>query len=182
MPPAAPSPSTTTGAVEAEIRLDASRFQPDVIAGPAAFSHGEVVYVFDRVSEADINFGARHHRERADWPVVGIFARSARAPAPNRIGVSVCALLSVDGLVLRVRGLDAIDGTPVLDIKPYMTEFAPPRRHPRAGMGPRLMADSGRCARETAPNLRLPNSFSPPLLPLLLSYLGALKASATLRS
>jgi tRNA (adenine37-N6)-methyltransferase len=44
---------------------------------------------------------------------------------PNHIGVSRCALLAADGLQLTVRGLDAIDGTPVLDIKPYATEFNP---------------------------------------------------------
>ena len=58
------------------------------------------------------------------WPLVGILAQRARA-RPNRIGVSTCELLGVDGLTVRVRGLDAIDGTPVLDLKPYIVEFAP---------------------------------------------------------
>ena len=62
---------------------------------------------------------ARHPRDRADWPLVGIFAQRGKG-RPNRIGVSVCRLLSVDGLELKVRGLDTIDGTPVLDIKPVM--------------------------------------------------------------
>jgi hypothetical protein len=44
---------------------------------------------------------------------------------PNRLGLATCALLDVGETTLRVRGLDAIDGTPVLDIKPYMTEFGP---------------------------------------------------------
>jgi tRNA (adenine37-N6)-methyltransferase len=39
--------------------------------------------------------------------------------------VSRCELLAVDGLTLTVRGLDAIDGTPVLDVKPYVEEFGP---------------------------------------------------------
>jgi tRNA-Thr(GGU) m(6)t(6)A37 methyltransferase TsaA len=112
------------GSVEAEIRLDASRFKPEVLAGLQDFSHIEVVYVFHRVSEVEINYSARHPREREDWPLVGIFAQRARLP-PNRLGVSTCELLGVDGLILRVRGLDAIDGTPVLDVKPYMQEFAP---------------------------------------------------------
>jgi tRNA (Thr-GGU) A37 N-methylase len=43
----------------------------------------------------------------------------------NRLGVSTCALVRVDGLDLHVRGLDAIDGSPVLDVKPYMREFEP---------------------------------------------------------
>jgi tRNA (Thr-GGU) A37 N-methylase len=53
---------------------------------------------------------------------VGILAQRG-SPRPNRIGVTTCALLGVDGLRLRVRGLDAADGSPVLDIKPHMTGF-----------------------------------------------------------
>jgi len=108
---------------EATIELD-SRFAPDALAGLADFSHIEVVFHFDRVAEAQINTGARHPRERADWPLVGIFAQRGKA-RPNRIGVSICRLLSVEGLRLKVRGLDAIDGTPVLDIKPVMKGFLP---------------------------------------------------------
>jgi tRNA (Thr-GGU) A37 N-methylase len=57
---------------------------------------------------------------------VGRHLRPSRGKArPNRIGVSICRLLSVEGLKLKVRGLDTIDGTPVLDIKPVMTGFLP---------------------------------------------------------
>ena len=57
---------------------------------------------------------------------------SPSATGAGRIGVGTCELLGVVGLELTVRGLDAIDGTPVLDIKPYMAEFAPrgPVRQP----------------------------------------------------
>ena len=55
---------------------------------------------------------------------IGIFAQRGRG-RPNRIGLSTCRLLGVDGTRVRVSGLDAIDGTPVLDIKPYMREFGP---------------------------------------------------------
>jgi tRNA (Thr-GGU) A37 N-methylase len=44
---------------------------------------------------------------------------------PNRLGVSTCRLTAVEGLDLHVQGLDAIDGTPVLDVKPFMLEFEP---------------------------------------------------------
>jgi tRNA (Thr-GGU) A37 N-methylase len=51
---------------------------------------------------------------------------------PNRLGVSTCALESIDGVRLHVRGLDAIDGSPVLDVKPFMREFEPEEsRQPR---------------------------------------------------
>lgn len=109
-------------AVTATITLDVAQFTSDALAGLAEFSHIEVVFVFDRVEPADIESGARHPRGNVEWPRVGIFAQRAKM-RPNRIGVSVCRLLEIDGLVLRVTGLDAIDGTPVLDIKPYMSEF-----------------------------------------------------------
>jgi tRNA-Thr(GGU) m(6)t(6)A37 methyltransferase TsaA len=119
------------GDVVAAIELDAERFTPDVVAGLDDFSHVDVVYVFDQVDERRINLGARHPRGNEAWPVVGILAQRAKA-RPNRIGVTTCELLGVDGLTVRVRGLDAIDGTPVLDLKPYFVEFAPrtPSRQP----------------------------------------------------
>jgi tRNA (Thr-GGU) A37 N-methylase len=110
--------------VEAEIALDPSRFAPDALAGLASFSHVEIVCHFDRVPETKIETGARHPRGRTDWPKIGIFAQRGKN-RPNRIGVTVCRLLGTDGLTLKVRGLDAIDGTPVLDIKPVLTGFLP---------------------------------------------------------
>ena len=112
------------GAIESTITLDPTRFAPDVLAGLDAFSHVEIVFCFDRVDEAKINLGSRHPRGNEAWPRVGIFAQRAKA-RPNRLGLTTCELLGVEALTLRVRGLDAIDGTPVLDIKPYMAEFAP---------------------------------------------------------
>jgi tRNA-Thr(GGU) m(6)t(6)A37 methyltransferase TsaA len=112
------------GASTASIVLDENRFSPDVVGGLDDFSHVEVVYVFHRVDEDDVNLGARHPRGRTDWPKVGIFAQRAKA-RPNRIGITTCELAAVNGLELQVRGLDAIDGTPVVDVKPYMTEFGP---------------------------------------------------------
>ncbi len=119
------------GSVEATIELDDERFTPDVVAGLEAFSHVDVVYVFDQLDEGAVNLGARHPRGNPAWPLVGILAQRARA-RPNRIGVSTCELVGVDGLRVGVRGLDAIDGTPVLDLKPYIAEFAPrvPTRQP----------------------------------------------------
>ena len=106
------------------IRLDASRYGPEAVAGLDAFSHLEIVYHFDRVPTDKIQTGARHPRNNTDWPLVGIFAQRGKN-RPNRLGVSRCRLVKTDGLDLHVQGLDAIDGTPVLDIKPYMAEFGP---------------------------------------------------------
>jgi tRNA (Thr-GGU) A37 N-methylase len=118
-------------AVEATIELAGDRLGVDATAGLAGFSHLEVVFLFHKVADVDVEWGARHPRGRADWPAVGILAQRAKN-RPNRIGVSVCRLLAVDGLELRVQGLDAVDETPVLDVKPYMPAFGPrgPVRQP----------------------------------------------------
>jgi tRNA-Thr(GGU) m(6)t(6)A37 methyltransferase TsaA len=110
--------------VGAVIRLDSSHFGPEALYGLDAFSHLEVVFHFDRVPVEKIETGARHPRGNTDWPLVGIFAQRGKN-RPNRIGVSRCRLQRVDGLDVHVTGLDAVAGTPVLDIKPYMTEFGP---------------------------------------------------------
>ena len=95
------------GAERATIRLaTVTSFTPDAVAGLGAFSHLEVVYLFDRVDPDAVELGARHPRGNTDWPRVGIFAQRAK-DRPNRLGVSRCALLSVDGLDLAVAGLDA---------------------------------------------------------------------------
>jgi len=107
-----------------EIRLDPDRFEPSSLAGLDAFSHVEVVFQFHLVDEADVVSTARHPRGRTDWPAVGIFAQRGRV-RPNRLGVSVARVLGVDGLTVRVRGLDAVDGTPVLDLKPVLSGFLP---------------------------------------------------------
>lgn len=112
------------GASRARVELDERRFTPDALLGLTDFSHAEVIFLFHGVSDSEVEYGARHPRGRADWPRVGIFAQRGRN-RPNRLGSSVCRILAVEGLHLDVEGLDAIDGTPVLDIKPVMTGFAP---------------------------------------------------------
>jgi tRNA-Thr(GGU) m(6)t(6)A37 methyltransferase TsaA len=116
------------GAVEAIIRLDSRRFGADSVAGLEEFSHICVVFQFHLVAESDVVLGVRHPRGNPDWPSVGMFAQRAKM-RPNRLGVSNCRLLAVDRLDLHVRGLDAVDGTPVLDVKPFMIEFEPKGTH-----------------------------------------------------
>lgn len=110
--------------VAATITLDPLIFGSDATEALDSFSHIEVVFHFDQVPDGEIETGARHPRGRKDWPKVGILAQRGKG-RPNRIAVTVCKLLSVDGLKLRVQGLDAIDGTPVVDIKPVMKGFLP---------------------------------------------------------
>ncbi len=119
------------GRSRATIALDPAKFGPEALAGLADFSHVEVIFVFDRVPEEKIETGARHPRGRVDWPLVGIFAQRGKN-RPNRLGLCTAKILAVEGLSVVVEGLDAIDGTPVLDLKPAMTEFLPrePLRQP----------------------------------------------------
>jgi len=118
------------GGSESAIVLDA-RFPPDALAGLDAFSHVEVLFVFDRVDPAKIVSGARRPRNNPDWPAVGIFAQRGKN-RPNRLGSTICRVLRVEGRRLVVAELDAIDGTPVVDLKPVMREFLPrePVRQP----------------------------------------------------
>ncbi len=110
--------------VASRIELDAGVVDEEATLGLEAFSHVEVMFVFHGVDPADVCTGARRPRGRPDWPRVGILAQRAK-DRPNRIGVTVCRLLDVAPGGLVVAGLDAIDGTPVLDVKPYMRGFAP---------------------------------------------------------
>ena len=109
---------------QASIELDGEQVAADALAGLEKFSHVEVVFHFHKMDQVKIVSTARHPRNNCDWPRIGIFAQRGRA-RPNRIGVTVCEIVTVNRLLLSVRGLDAIDGTPVLDIKPYLSGFAP---------------------------------------------------------
>jgi tRNA (Thr-GGU) A37 N-methylase len=114
------------GGSACRIELDPSVVEVDATLGLDDFSHVEVIFVFDGVDPDAVCSGARHPRGRADWPRTGILAQRAK-DRPNRIGSTVCELVSAAGRSIEVLGLDAIDGTPVLDVKPYMTGFAPRR-------------------------------------------------------
>jgi tRNA (adenine37-N6)-methyltransferase len=115
------------GNIVAEIRLDEAQFQPTAFDGLREFSHVEVLFHLDQVAASDVETKTRHPRENPKWPKVGIFAQRGRK-RPNRIGATICEIVSVTGLSLRVRGLDALNGSPVLDIKPVMAEFLPEKK------------------------------------------------------
>jgi tRNA-Thr(GGU) m(6)t(6)A37 methyltransferase TsaA len=106
------------------IELNAGEFGPEALAGVDQLSHIEVIFYFHLHADEPTERGARHPRERADWPKVGIFAQRGRM-RPNRIGLTTCRVISVKGLSIEVEGLDAVDGTPVLDIKPVWSGNAP---------------------------------------------------------
>jgi tRNA (adenine37-N6)-methyltransferase len=91
--------------------------------GLEGFSHVIVVAFLHRARfEPAAHTLRRRPQGRAEFPEVGIFAQRAKN-RPNRIGITTVELLAVAGPRLEVRGLDAIDGTPVLDIKPYFPQY-----------------------------------------------------------
>jgi tRNA (adenine37-N6)-methyltransferase len=106
------------------IELDASQFSAEALAGLSDFSHVEILFFMDQVDPNKIEKTARHPRNNNAWPKVGIFAQRGKN-RPNQIGTTHCKILKIEGLKLFIEGLDAIDGSPILDIKPWVTEFAP---------------------------------------------------------
>ena len=118
------------GGVTARIELT-DAFPPESLDGLETFSHAEVIYHFHRVPDSEIERGTRHPRGNAAWPRVGIFAQRGK-DRPNRLGTTIVEIKTREGRVLTVVGLDAVDGTPVVDIKPLMAEFLPrgPVRQP----------------------------------------------------
>ncbi len=102
----------------------APEYAEDCLLGLGDFSHAEIFYVFDRVPIEKIVTGARHPRNNPAWPRVGIFAQRGKN-RPNRMGSTIVSIVGCAGRQLQVAELDAVDGTPVLDIKPVMREFLP---------------------------------------------------------
>lgn len=99
-------------------------YAEDCLAGLKDFSHLEVIYYFHKVDKSKIVCTSEHPRENNKWPKVGIFAQRKKA-RPNLIGATIARLLEVKGTRIFVASLDAIDGTPVFDLKPVFKEFLP---------------------------------------------------------
>jgi tRNA-Thr(GGU) m(6)t(6)A37 methyltransferase TsaA len=108
------------GHVVSEVVLDETL--SDGLEGIEAFSHVLVLYWMHRAAEAEPVRMRRRPQGREDMPEVGIFAQRARH-RPNPIGVTAVELLRREKNKLVVRGLDAINGTPVMDVKPYVPKF-----------------------------------------------------------
>ena len=82
------------------------------------FSHVTIIYYLDQAVYNREKHLKRHPQNREDMPLVGIFSQRGK-DRPNRIGMTSVQVVEVSEDTLMVKGLDAIDGTPVLDIKPY---------------------------------------------------------------
>ena len=108
--------------IKSHIELDPAQFSDRSLIGLNTFSHVEVLFFMDRLDPAKVQFHSRHPRDNPVWPDTGIFAQRGGF-RPNRIGATICRIIKIDGMSLELEGLDAIDGTPVLDIKPVVREF-----------------------------------------------------------
>ena len=104
--------------IDSEIHIDSAYVRG--LQELDSFSHVIVLFFLDRAQGFDpARQLLRRPRGMEDMHEVGVFAQRTKF-RPNPIGVTAVRLLGIEGSVVRVRGLDALDGTPVLDIKPYL--------------------------------------------------------------
>lgn len=108
------------GKVVSDIQVDI-KWAPGLI-GLDQFSHIIVVFYMHESSFTAAADLVRRPQGREDMPMIGIFAQRAKH-RPNPIGITAVPLIKVLGNIITVKGLDAIDGTPVLDIKPYFPDY-----------------------------------------------------------
>ncbi|HWJ29774.1 MAG TPA: SAM-dependent methyltransferase [Flavisolibacter sp.] len=87
------------------------------------FSHLEILFYFNVADGAPYSY-SRHPRGNKAYPLTGILAQRNK-DRPNHIGLTTVQLIAHNGRTISVKGLDAIDGTPILDIKPVFKEYAP---------------------------------------------------------
>ena len=127
------------GDVISEIKLD-DDIPEDALDGIDSFSHAEVIFVFDKALASKPVLGSEHPRENKAWPKVGIFAQRKKN-RPNFIGTTICEIIRRDGKSLYVKKLDAINGTPVVDIKPVLKEFLPQSAIEQPSWSNELMKD-----------------------------------------
>jgi len=92
------------------------------LTGLNDFSHAIIIYYLDKAKFYIDKHLQRRPQNRDDMPLVGIFSQRGKS-RPNQIGITSVQLISVADDVLVVKGLDAINGTPILDIKPYYPDF-----------------------------------------------------------
>lgn len=91
--------------------------------GIDAFSHLEIIFHFNKADPSEAVYFS-HPRGNSNWPEVGIYAQR-KSNRPNGIGATIVQLIKREGNTIWVKKLDAIDGTPVIDIKPVLKEFLP---------------------------------------------------------
>lgn len=111
------------GDVISEIILS-DKIPESSLKGIEKFSHLEIIYYFHKANPNKISISTSHPRDNMDLPLTGIFAQRKKY-RPNLIGTTIVKLIKAENKMLTVSGLDAINATPVIDIKPVFREFLP---------------------------------------------------------
>jgi len=109
------------GAIISEIIL-ADDIATEALDGIETFSHLYIIFYMDKVLDEKAKAQSRHPRNNTALPKLGTYAQRNKN-RPNKLGLTVVELLEKKDRVIKVKNLDAIDGTPILDIKPVMKEF-----------------------------------------------------------
>lgn len=109
-----------------EIILD-ENIIPESLIGVEGFSHLEIIFYMDKVEDEKATAQFRHPRNNSELPKLGTFSQRNKN-RPNKLGLTTVELIERDGRKIRVKNLDEINGTPVLDIKPVMEEFQPQQK------------------------------------------------------
>jgi len=99
-------------------------FPEDCLMGIEKYSHLEVIFYFHLADKSKICRAARYPRNNRDWPLTGIFALRGKN-RPNHLGLTIVKLIKRVNRSLFVNGLDAVDGSPIIDIKPVIRGFLP---------------------------------------------------------
>ncbi|MEV7707015.1 SAM-dependent methyltransferase [Streptomyces sp. NPDC088922] len=111
------------GGIESVIRLN-DAYPLETLQGIEDFSHLTVTWRFHMAQPEDVQLHARSPRGNPRWPATGTFVhRNHRRP--NQLATSYPRLLKVEGRNLLVTDLDAVDGTPIIDLAPYFKEMGP---------------------------------------------------------
>jgi tRNA-Thr(GGU) m(6)t(6)A37 methyltransferase TsaA len=110
------------GEVITEITLE-DHIPAEAFENIEKYSHLEIIFYFDKADAGQMVYSGRP-RGNPDYPVMGIFSQRKK-DRPNHLGLTTVELIAHNGRTIIVKGLDAIDGTPVLDIKPAVKEFEP---------------------------------------------------------
>lgn len=113
------------GSIISEIEL-VEKIPATAFNGIDTFSHLEIIFYFNQTDSSTVLFNS-NPRDNKNWPEVGIFAQRKKN-RPNALGLTIVELIKREGNKIWVKYLDAIDGTPVLDIKPVLKEFLPQKK------------------------------------------------------
>jgi len=109
------------GAIISEIIL-ADHIVTDALDGIETFSHLYIIFYMDKVLDEKAKAQSRHPRNNLALPKLGTYAQRNKN-RPNKLGLTTVELIERNDRMLKVKNLDALNGTPVLDIKPVMKEF-----------------------------------------------------------